>query len=74
MRDQPAFNLLMHEGVRGHALENAIKLKDMADRGKEGFRMVYYAANATVKLGMSCRIGSSGTGTVFRPMASQAIS
>ena len=52
MRDQPAFNLLMHEGVRGHALENAIKLKDMADRGKEGFRMVYYAANATVKLGV----------------------
>jgi len=52
MRDQPAFNLLMHEGVSGMHLENAIKLKDPADRGKEGFRMVYYAANATVKLGV----------------------
>ena len=52
MRDQPAFNLLMHEGVRGHALEDAIKLKDASDRGKEGMRMVYYAANATVKLGV----------------------
>jgi arabinosyltransferase len=53
MRDQPAFNLITHEGVRGHTLEPAVKLKDERnDKGKEGSRMIYYAANATVKLGV----------------------
>ena len=51
MRDQPAFNLLTHEGVGGHSLQPAVRVKQ--DRkGSEGHRMVYYAANATLKLGV----------------------
>ena len=51
MRDQPAFNLLTHEGVGGHSLQPAVKfLEDK--RGTDGYRMVYYAANATLRLGV----------------------
>jgi hypothetical protein len=52
MRDQPAFNLLTHEGVGGHSLTPAVRFKDVAKKGSEGHRMVYYAANATLRLGV----------------------
>jgi hypothetical protein len=51
MRDQPAFNLLTHEGVGGHSLSPAVSIKK-EKKGQEGHRMVYYAANATLKLGV----------------------
>ena len=51
MRDQPAFNLLTHEGVGGHALAPAVSVPE-DKRGVDGHRMVYYAANATLRLGV----------------------
>ena len=51
MRDQPAFNLLTHEGVGGHALAPAVSVPE-DKRGEDGHRMVYYAANATLRLGV----------------------
>ena len=51
MRDQPAFNLITHEGVGGHSLTAAVKIPE-DKRGTEGYRMVYYAANATLRLGV----------------------
>lgn len=51
MRDQPAFNLITHEGVGGHSLTPAVRIPE--DKiGTEGHRMVYYAANATLRLGV----------------------
>ena len=52
MRDQPAFNLLTHEGVGGHSLTPAVRFKDASRKGTPGHRMVYYAANATLRLGV----------------------
>ena len=52
MRDQPAFNLLTHEGVGGHSLVPALRFKDASKKGTPGHRMVYYAANATLRLGV----------------------
>jgi hypothetical protein len=52
MRDQPAFNLLTHEGVGGHSLTPALRFKDASKKGTPGHRMVYYAANATLRLGV----------------------
>ncbi|ACO61836.1 glycosyltransferase family 77 protein [Micromonas commoda] len=51
MRDQPAFNLITHEGVGGHSLEPAVSVPEER-RGTEGHRMVYWAANASIRLGV----------------------
>jgi hypothetical protein len=51
MRDQPAFNLITHEGVGGHSLTPAVNIPD-DKRGSDGHRMLYYAANATMRLGV----------------------
>ena len=51
MRDQPAFNLITHEGVGGHSLVPAVRVPSHK-RGADGHRMVYYAANATLRLGV----------------------
>ena len=36
MRDQPAFNLLTHEGVGGHSLTPALRFKDASKKGRRG--------------------------------------
>ena len=51
MRDQPAFNLITHEGVGGHSLDQAVSVPNDR-RGTEGHRMVYWAANASIRLGV----------------------
>ena len=51
MRDQPAFNLLTHEGVPGHALSPATAVP-REKKGKPGHRMLYHAANASLLLGV----------------------
>lgn len=51
MRDQPAFNLITHEGVGGHSLDPAVSVPNDR-RGTEGHRMVYWAANASIRLGV----------------------